>query len=39
MCFTEPEWKFRNDKYYEASNLHSLPKISDYRIRYKHLKQ
>ena len=27
MCFTEPEWKFLNDKYYEVSNFYGLPKI------------
>ena len=27
MCFTEPEWKFLNDKHHEVSNLYGLPKI------------
>ena len=27
MCFTEPEWKFTNDKHHEISNFYGLPKI------------
>ena len=27
MCFTEPEWKFLNDKHHEVSNFYGLPKI------------
>ena len=27
MCFTEPEWKFLNDKHHKASNFYGLPKI------------
>ena len=27
MCFTEPEWKFFNDKHHEVSNFYGLPKI------------
>ena len=27
MCFTEPEWKFLNDKHHEVSNFYRLPKI------------
>ena len=27
MCFTELEWKFRNDKHDEVSNFYGLPKI------------
>ena len=27
MCFTEPEWKFLNDKHDEVSNFYELPKI------------
>ena len=27
MCFTEPEWKFLNDKHHEVSNVYELPKI------------
>ena len=27
MCFTEPEWKFLNDKHQEVSNFYGLPKI------------
>lgn len=27
MCFTEPEWKFLNNKYHEVSNFYGLPKI------------
>ena len=24
MCFTEPEWKFLNDKHHEANNFYEL---------------
>ena len=27
MCFTEPEWKYFNDKHHESSIFHGLPKI------------
>ena len=27
ICFTEPEWKFLNDKHHEASNIYGPPKI------------
>ena len=27
MCFTEPEWKFINDKHHEVSNFYVLPKM------------
>ena len=27
MCFTEPKWKFLNDKHHEVSNFYGLPKI------------
>ena len=27
MCFTEPEWKFFNDRHHEVSNFYSLPEI------------
>ena len=27
MCFTEPKWKFLNDKHHEVSNFYWLPKI------------
>ena len=27
MCFTEPEWKFLNDKHHEVANFYMLPKI------------
>ena len=27
MCFTEPEWKFLNDKHHEVSSLYGLRKI------------
>ena len=27
MCFTEPEWKFLNDKHHEVSKFYGLPKI------------
>ena len=27
MCFTEPEWKFLNDKHHEVRNSCRLPKI------------
>ena len=26
MSFSEPEWKFLNDKYHEVSNFYGLPK-------------
>ena len=27
MCFTEPNWKFLNDKHHKARNFYGLPKI------------
>ena len=27
MCFTEPEWKFLNDKNHEVSKFYELPRI------------
>ena len=32
MCFTEPEWKFLNDKHHEVSNFYGLPKIHKSKI-------
>ena len=32
MCFTEPEWKFLNDKHHEISNFYGLPKIHKSKI-------
>ena len=32
MCFTEPEWKFLNDKHHEVSNFYGLPKIHKYMV-------
>ena len=32
MCFTEPEWKFLNDKHHEVSNFYGLPKIHESMI-------
>ena len=26
VCFTEPDWKFLNDKQHEVSNFYGLPK-------------
>ena len=27
MCFTEPKWRFLNDKHHKVSNFYGLPKI------------
>ena len=32
MCFTEPEWKFLNDKYHEVRNFNGLSKIHKSKI-------
>ena len=32
MCFTEPEWKFLNDKHHEVNNFYGLPKIHKFMI-------
>ena len=32
MCFTEPEWKFLNDKNHEVSKFYELPRIHKSKI-------
>ena len=32
MCFTDPEWKFLNDKNNEVSNFYGLPKIHKSKV-------
>ena len=27
ICFTEPKWRFLNDKHHKVSNFYGLPKI------------
>ena len=29
MCFTEPKWKFLNDKHHEVRNFYGLPKTHE----------
>ena len=43
-CFTEPEWRFQNDKHHKVRNFYVLLKTYRYKIIesaicYKHLKQ
>ena len=32
MYFTEPEWKFPNNKHYEVSNFYGVPKSNKSKI-------